>query len=481
MPVNVSACRSCLSVFAGHGEFCLFDGKRLGSVDVLIGRTLGDYRLGELIGVGGTGCVFRGNHTTTNKPSAIKLVYGEVDTAHARFRREIDAISALDHPNIVKILDSGLSPAGLTYMVMELLDGVTLRTVIDRLAPLDNSQVRGLAKQLLAGLAAAHSSGFVHRDLKPSNIMVTRQGGKGRVKILDFGTVASLHRNRTDDRLTRTGFIVGTPIYMAPEQVDAKSVTPEADIYALGAILYELLTGAPPFNGNSEQILLEKLTSSPAPISLAGGFGTLILSMLDPKPERRPANAQQVLEALDQCRESEGTGTLPYPDELFWSVPNSAPVTKSVDLFDRLEKLQPTNGDPQPPVNGEAGEPAAMSKSRPLTTTLARLQNEISGFIGASIVDINSGMTLASHSLRPDLDLAIASAYNSQMVKHKLKTIAVLKLKSSLEDMLLTLGDQLHLIRMITSKTFLYVAADRSMTNLALLRAAVENVVDDLR
>ena len=122
-----------------------------------------------------------------------------------------------------------------------------------------------------------------------------------------------------------------------------------------------------------------------------------------------------------------------------------------------------------------------MPDTQSLPTTLVKLQNSISGFIGASIVDIDSGMTLASHSVRFDLDLAVASAYNSKMVKHKLKTIAALKLNTSLEDMLLILGDQLHLIRMITSKHFIYVAADRNTTNLALLRLAVDDIIEDLR
>ena len=109
---NVSSCPTCLSVFAGHAEYCLFDGQRLDSVDGLLGRSIGEYRLDRLIGVGGTGCVFRAIHSPTGEQCAVKLVYGEIDAAHARFRREVDAISALNHPNIVRIRDSGLSRRG---------------------------------------------------------------------------------------------------------------------------------------------------------------------------------------------------------------------------------------------------------------------------------------------------------------------------------------------------------------------------------
>ena len=295
------ACSACFSVFAGNPDYCLFDGQPLADENALFGRVLDSYRIDQLIGVGATGCVFRGENVKTGEPCAIKFVYGEIDGVHARFRREIDAVSVLNHPNIVKIVDSGLSPAGLTYMVMELLDGPTLRAVIEEEAPLDERRVRRYARQLIAGLAEAHGRGFVHRDLKPGNIVVTRDSaGNEQIKILDFGIVSSLYGRMTDDRLTRTGFIVGTPTYMAPEQIDAKSVTPEADIYALGVILYELLTGSPPFDGSIEHVLVKKLTVVPEPVPDGGDFGALILAMLDARPERRPANGVDISASLSR-------------------------------------------------------------------------------------------------------------------------------------------------------------------------------------
>ena len=486
----LNACPTCLSVFAGHAEYCLFDGQRLGDDRILVGRSLGAYRLDELIGIGGTGCVFRGWDKISEQRCAIKLVYGEVDAAHARFQREIDAISALDHPNIVKTLGSGLSPAGLTYMVMELLDGVTLRTLIDRQAPFDHCQVFRFAEQLLCGLAEAHSHGFVHRDLKPANIMVTRNAaGDDQLKILDFGIVASLHRNLTDERLTRTGFIVGTPTYMAPEQIDAKPITPEADIYALGVILYELLTGALPFDGSNEQLLLQKLTISPPPIPEAGDFGDLIVKMLDPRPNRRPSNALNIRAALGELRKArrpqfarphggarsklDGTNICPEAKR--------PAHQQSTSVREDLQSTSPRAPHTEQFLKDVMGVPTDLTDRRSLTLVLVQLQRSVTGFIGASLVDVASGMTLASHSVRSDLDLAVASAHNSEMVKHKLKTIEILKLKTSLEDMLLTLGDQLHLIRMITPTRFLYLAAERNMTNLALLRSAVDEVIDELR
>ena len=302
--IPVRACPACLSVFATEPEFCAFDGERLVDAQALKGRVLGDFRFEELIGMGGTGGVFRGSHVKTGRPCAIKLVFGEVATEWAvqeRFRREIQAVSALDHPNIVQILSHGRTPAGLMYMVMELAVGLTLKDLIEREGPLAPLRVGRFAEQLVSGLAEAHHKGFVHRDLKPCNIVVSRDdAGREQLKILDFGIVASLHQRMANPRMTKTGFIVGTPTYMAPEQVDAKLVSPQADVYALGIILYEMLTGAPPFDGSFEQVLVAKMTRPLPPLPQAGELGPLISSMVDAQPERRPANALQLNAALSR-------------------------------------------------------------------------------------------------------------------------------------------------------------------------------------
>ena len=298
------ACPACLSVFASEPEFCVFDGQRLGPADALIDRVLGGYRFEKLVGIGGTGCVFRGVEMATNTPCAIKLLYGETATDRSvteRFRREADAIRSINHPNIVKMLNTGRSPAGLTYIVMEFVDGPTLKTIIEDEGPLAPRRAGRLAEQLVAGLAEAHRQGFVHRDLKPGNIIVTRdERGAEHVKILDFGIVASLQTRTENERLTRTGYIVGTPTYMAPEQVDPKAISPQTDVYALGVILYEVLAGAPPYSGSLEQILVAKMTQKPPPLAHAGELGTLILSLLESSPARRPANALRVSAELSR-------------------------------------------------------------------------------------------------------------------------------------------------------------------------------------
>ena len=336
---GVRACSACLSVFASEPEFCVFDGQRLGEAnDTLLGRALGGYRFTKLIGVGGTGCVFSGVEISTGMPCALKLLYGEMatdDSVAERIKREVDAVRSIDHPNVVKILDAGESPAGLPYMVMELIDGPTLKTIIEDEAPLHPRRAGRLAEQLVAGLAEAHHQGFVHRDLKPGNIIIGRdEHGAEHAKILDFGIVASLQLQKDEQRLTKTGYIVGTPTYMAPEQVDPKSVSPQADVYALGVILYELLAGKPPFNGSLEQILIAKMTQDPAPLPQAGELGQLVLKMLESNPKRRPPNALRISAELSRISLlSEDAATVRA--DAFATLPDSSLSTSSVHLIDR--------------------------------------------------------------------------------------------------------------------------------------------------
>ena len=243
------ACPECLSVFATDPEFCSFDGTALLSGDnALSGKVLAGHRIDSMIGLSGTGCVFRGTRESDGAQCAIKVLFGEMATdksISARFEREAEAMSAIKHRNVVSIWDYGTTERGLIYLVMGLLNGVTLKDRIETDAPFEPDRAVRILEQLTAGLAEAHRQGFVHRDLKPGNVIVEGPVGKEEVKILDFGIVASLRENSERERLTKTGYIIGTPTYMAPEQVDPSAVTPQVDVYALGVILYEMLTGAP--------------------------------------------------------------------------------------------------------------------------------------------------------------------------------------------------------------------------------------------
>lgn len=301
------ACPHCLTVYESDPEFCAFDGTRTvafaGAEDPLAGLELDGYRLEERLGVGGTGCVYRGRKLDTGRTVAIKLLFGEMATDKGlaeRFRREARAMKAIAHPNVVAVYACTTSAAGLTYLAMEYVEGRTLKQIVEEEAPLAPHRVARLAEQLVAGMGQAHRLGYVHRDLKPSNVMVSGPPGSEIAKILDFGIVASLHEREADSRLTKTGYIVGTPTYMAPEQVDPKSVTPQADVYALGVMIYEMLVGKPPFTGTLEQILVAKMTAPPPPLEHAGALGALVSRLLAIDPEDRPPTALHVSAELSR-------------------------------------------------------------------------------------------------------------------------------------------------------------------------------------
>ncbi len=297
-PRRMRACPRCLSVFFTEAEFCSFDGERLTSDQVLLGRYLKEYRLEALLGTGATGCVYQATHKNGQK-CALKLFFGELaadKNIATRFRREAEAASKIKHPNVVTLLDFGTTSAGLVYLAMELVEGRTLKQILESEAPLLPRRAGHIAERLAAGLSEAHRQGYVHRDLKPGNVMVAGDPSREIVKVLDFGIVASLYDRRADDRLTKTGYLIGTPTYMAPEQIDPEAVSPQVDVYALGVILYEMLAGKPPFSGTLEQVLVAKMTRSPPP--LEGDLGKLAMEMLEVDPSRRPPSALFVSAAL---------------------------------------------------------------------------------------------------------------------------------------------------------------------------------------
>ncbi|MCG7525772.1 serine/threonine protein kinase, partial [Streptomyces sp. OfavH-34-F] len=242
---------------------------------------------------------------------AVKLILrhrsgSPVDTradarAVARFAREVRIMRRLDDPHLTRIVDGGVDEAhGRPYLAMELLDGDTLGDLIDEEGRLPVSWAAAIGAQIAAGLAAAHGADVVHRDLKPRNVMLTRGGV---VKVLDFG-MGRITDDPDDTRLTSSGTTVGTARYMAPEQFRAGLVTPAADLYALGCVLYEMLTGVPPFTGDSAYVLMDRhLHGVPAPLRLVrpdvpAELARLADRLLAKDPADRPADAAAVRDAL---------------------------------------------------------------------------------------------------------------------------------------------------------------------------------------
>jgi len=309
-------CSACGTRFTNEMRFCPHDGQPLEEVadeqevpiDPLVGTVIdGRYLIESVLGEGGMGVVYLATHTALNKRFAVKVLRGEIardEEIMRRFVREAQSSTAIGHANIVDISDFGKLPDGTAYFVMEHLDGEPLTDCIRRGA-MPPAEVLHVASQIAAALAAAHGRGIVHRDLKPDNIFLIRRGGDDRfVKILDFGIAKVGGANA---KLTRTGMIFGTPHYMSPEQAAGQSVDHRTDIYALGVILFEMLTGQVPFDGDTFMGILGKhmFDPPPKPSELVGDLGAvepLVLKALAKKPEDRYGSMDELLADVERLR-----------------------------------------------------------------------------------------------------------------------------------------------------------------------------------
>jgi len=273
----------------------------------LTNKTLDEkYFLEERLGEGGMGTVYRARHLLMDRPVAIKVLHPRfVDNEAARTRFQLEARAAvmLHHINAVSVTDFGQTADGNFYLVMELLEGHTLRDIIAKEAPLETARATSIMLQTAAAVAAAHQTGIIHRDLKPSNILVTQSANAPAVvKVLDFG-IAKLAADQFDTEdataVTLPGTPIGTPRYMAPEQYEGRELTAAADVYSLGVILYEMLTGMAPFTGATPLEIALKHQSDPLrpPREIVAAIPEdvekVIMHALEKQPEARPADASE--------------------------------------------------------------------------------------------------------------------------------------------------------------------------------------------
>lgn len=314
----MKVCPKCRAIFINNTGHCTSDGTRLEETteDPLLGTTIDRYRFDSALGSGGMGNVYRAAHVELDRQVAIKVLWGDLSANPdfvARFRREARAMSKIQHKNIVSVLDFMVLDSGLSLLVMEYVPGQTLKQRLQQTGALPASIAGRIAREIAEGLGEAHRLGFVHRDLKPANVILTGNAGEEVVKILDFGNVRVIDEDSPDGkRLTQVGLIVGTPIYMAPEQVE-QDAGPAADLYALGVILFEMLSGRPPFDADRLQDLLAMHMSQPPPqIGQHGGLEGITYHLLGKRPEHRPPNAAAVVAAIDACA-SDAEPMLPGP------------------------------------------------------------------------------------------------------------------------------------------------------------------------
>lgn len=286
--------------------------EKLPPAEALIGRVLkGAYRLDSKLGEGGMGAVFKATQLAVDRQVAVKVLRTQVkqDPAmakqmQARFMREAKLTSKLEHPNTVRLIDFGETEEDkMLFLVLELLRGQELSRVMQKQAPLSPQRVARIGRQMCQSLSEAHAQGIIHRDLKPDNVFLCEYHGvKDHVKIVDFGIARIVGGDFEEtSQLTATGLIIGTPKYMAPEQVQAQEITAQTDLYALGVIMYEMLLGRAPFHADSVMALAFKHVHDepePLPDSFGHGWQSIITQLLAKHPAARPTNADVVASIL---------------------------------------------------------------------------------------------------------------------------------------------------------------------------------------
>jgi serine/threonine-protein kinase len=275
-------------------------------------RSIGRYRLRRRLGRGGMGEVWAAWHKGLGREVAVKMLRYDFGDGHRvalqRFRREVRATSELGHPNTVRVFDYGATDDGILYYAMELLEGENLRSLVRREGPLPPARALHLASQTARALAEAHRKGIIHRDVKPENIFVIDAGGeRDYVKVLDFGIAKVADVRGGEEPLTQTGVLTGTPATMSPEAITASEIGPPADVYGLGAVLYFMLAGRFPFEGEAASQIVAHLHDPVIPPSLKArvdiprDLEDVVLRALAKEPTERYADAGEMAQALAAC------------------------------------------------------------------------------------------------------------------------------------------------------------------------------------
>ncbi len=308
---GLAECERCGRCYEGATAVCAQDRQKLTRTrgTILIN---GRYRLESRLGRGGMGTVYVATDTALERPVAVKVIRDDVTSPldlDSRFRREARAAASFAHPHVVRVYDFGVERSGRPFLVMELLEGSTLRERLGSGAPMDRGEMLQILRGVCSALAAAHARALVHRDLKPENIYLQRHATGVVPKVLDFGLAKALHGEQTPAESTAlgtsAGMLVGTLEYMAPEQVAGDEVNPAWDVWAVSIIAYEMLTGRHPFRqavgfghaGHSGEVpTAEQHVRS----ALPPGIEAFFRRALSRNRSERPADADDFLAAFEQ-------------------------------------------------------------------------------------------------------------------------------------------------------------------------------------
>jgi serine/threonine protein kinase len=391
----------------------------VGEDPALIGRTIaGKFVIEKFLGGGAMGAVYRAHNTVLDKVVAVKVMHRDVardEQFAARFHREAKAASRLNHPNSMAVLDFGAEPDGLLYIAMEYLQGRDLYKVIHEDWPLSDARIVDLLAQALAAIAVAHDMGVIHRDLKPENIMIVRgKDDDGRdvdlVKVCDFG-IAKIQEPEgapatapastvpagptgtapvpEGKKLTTAGLVVGTPEYMSPEQARGEKLDARADIYAMGVILFQLLTGRTPFTGDTPlSIVLKHITEPPPPPkSIYAGVNPALeaacIKAMAKAPVDRFQNAREMRAALRAAVE----GARPMPVDTTaptMGAPISAPAITAAESAPTIAAL------PSPTTNTALGREIAAPTRKPNVVAIAVALVALVGVAGGAVAFVKS-------------------------------------------------------------------------------------------
>jgi len=337
---------------------------------------VGSYEVDEKLGEGGMGVVYRAHHGVLGNRAAIKILRPSLsaeETPLKRFLAEAKSAAAIQHPGIARVYDVGRTNDGCAYIIMELLEGQTLRERMRQNATMSEATALAFTRQLAAALYAAHRAGIIHRDIKPENIFIVRDEAiriGERIKLLDFG-IAKLTEKGRSENLTRTGDIVGTPKYMSPEQCRGTgSYDARSDLYSVGCVLFEMLCGRPPFEGEFPgDVIFDHIgTEAPLMSTLRAGLSPavedLVRQLLAKKPELRIESAERLLVMLDALQED----TTFIEDIADATVPEHNPLF--LDDSSRVAAGTPSPAAksflPLPPPSRVAGETEARDVDAPL-------------------------------------------------------------------------------------------------------------------